>query len=211
MRTDDLISALAADHAVEPGPRGLVAAAIAVGVAVAAVLFVVALGVRPDAVAALGTPRFPLKFVLTLALAVTATRLLLALARPGADPRRAARWLALPTILVFVALVAELLAVPADAWSARLVGRNAAVCLVAIPSLAIAPVAALFVALRRTAPTAPARTGAVAGLAAGALAATLYAAHCPDDSPLFVATWYGLSVALVTVAGAALGVRLLRW
>ncbi|NJL07877.1 MAG: DUF1109 domain-containing protein, partial [Methylacidiphilales bacterium] len=56
-----------------------------------------------------------------------------------------------------------------------------------------------------------ARAGAVAGLAAGALAATLYAAHCPDDSPLFVASWYGLSIAFVTVAGAALGVRLLRW
>jgi len=43
------------------------------------------------------------------------------------------------------------------------------------------------------------------------LAATLYAAHCPDDSPLFVATWYSTATALVTALGALLGSKVLRF
>jgi hypothetical protein len=39
----------------------------------------------------------------------------------------------------------------------------------------------------------------------------LYAAHCPDDSPLFVLAWYGLAIALVTGAGMLVGSRVLRW
>ncbi|MGA8293552.1 MAG: NrsF family protein, partial [Rhodoplanes sp.] len=53
--------------------------------------------------------------------------------------------------------------------------------------------------------------GASAGLVAAALAATVYAAHCTDDSPLFVATWYSLAIALVVAVGAVLGPRVLRW
>jgi hypothetical protein len=47
-------------------------------------------------------------------------------------------------------------------------------------------------------------------LSAG-LAATMYAAHCSDDSPLFVATWYTLATALVTAIGALAGSKLLRF
>ena len=57
----------------------------------------------------------------------------------------------------------------------------------------------------------PALAGAVAGTLAGSLGAALYAAHCVDDSPLFVATWYGLAITVVAVVGALLGARLLRW
>ena len=53
--------------------------------------------------------------------------------------------------------------------------------------------------------------GAVAGLAAGGIAAAIYAWHCPDDSPLFLATWYSLAIAIVVAAGFLLGRRLLRW
>jgi hypothetical protein len=50
-----------------------------------------------------------------------------------------------------------------------------------------------------------------AGLLAGGMGAALYAMHCPDDSPLFVATWYGLAIAVVATLGAVLGSRVLRW
>ena len=39
----------------------------------------------------------------------------------------------------------------------------------------------------------------------------LYAAHCPDDLPLFVLAWYGLSIAAITVVGMLIGSRVLRW
>ena len=46
------------------------------------------------------------------------------------------------------------------------------------------------------------------GLVAGALGATAYAFHCPDDSVPFIAIWYGTLVVLCGVIGAILGPRL---
>ena len=53
--------------------------------------------------------------------------------------------------------------------------------------------------------------GAIAGLVSAGLAATLYAAHCSDDSPLFVVTWYTIATALVTAVGALVGSKVLRF
>ena len=46
---------------------------------------------------------------------------------------------------------------------------------------------------------------------AAACGATLYAFHCFDDSPLFVATWYSLAAIPVVAVGALAGYRFLRW
>ena len=67
------------------------------------------------------------------------------------------------------------------------------------------------VAIRRLAPIHLERTGAAAGFAAGALAATLYGLHCPEQAAAFVATWYTLGIAGATAIGALTGRRLLRW
>ena len=56
-----------------------------------------------------------------------------------------------------------------------------------------------------------AAAGAAAGFLAGAIGAALYATHCPDDSPLFVAAWYSLAIGFVAALGAVAGSRLLRW
>jgi hypothetical protein len=71
--------------------------------------------------------------------------------------------------------------------------------------------AAALVGLRHGAPTRPAIAGAIAGLLSAGLAAILYASHCTDDSPLFVATWYTIAAALVTAVGALAGSRVLRF
>lgn len=92
-----------------------------------------------------------------------------------------------------------------------MIGLNPLFCLVFLPVLSLAPLAGLLWALRKGAPENPTRAGAAAGLAAGAIAAAVYAWHCPDDSPLFLATWYTIAIALVTGAGALLGRHLLRW
>jgi hypothetical protein len=84
-------------------------------------------------------------------------------------------------------------------------------CLVAIPAFSIPTLAALLYAMRESAPSNPTLAGAMAGLAAAGIAATYYASNCTDDSPLFVATWYTLAVAVVATAGALIGRRLLRW
>ena len=80
-----------------------------------------------------------------------------------------------------------------------------------MPVLSIPLLVAALTALRHGAPTRPVLAGAVAGLLSGGLAAALYASHCTDDSPLFVATWYSLAIAIVTVAGMLAGSKVLRW
>jgi hypothetical protein len=105
----------------------------------------------------------------------------------------------------------ELFVTPEALWVTRLVGRNAAFCLTVIPILALGPLACLLIALRESAPARPGLAGAVAGLAASGIAATLYASHCPDDSPLFVAVWYSSAIAIVVGVGYLMGARFLRW
>jgi hypothetical protein len=88
---------------------------------------------------------------------------------------------------------------------------NSMVCLAYIPLIGIGPLAIFLLALRHGAPTRPALAGAAAGLLAGSIAATFYAAHCTDDSPLFVATWYTIAIAGLAVLGAAGASRFARW
>jgi hypothetical protein len=212
MRTDDLIRTLVLDHApVRPWSGRALAVALAVGGLLAAIMLAVELGLRPDIAEAARDPRFIMKFVDALALAASAFSLAILLARPGAPIGW--WWLALlagPAVLA-ASVVAELLLVPASAWGARMIGENSRTCLTWIPLMSVPVLAAALWALRGAAPTRPAATGAVAGLLAGGIAAGLYAAHCPDDSPLFVATWYTLAIALVALAGALIGWRVLRW
>ena len=85
------------------------------------------------------------------------------------------------------------------------------VCLIAVPVLSLPILAALLVALRRGAPSSPAAAGAVAGLLAGGLGATIYASHCPGDSPLFLGAWYTITIAELALAGSIVGHRVLRW
>jgi hypothetical protein len=168
-------------------------------------------GPRPDIAAAAQTVRFPFKFIVTIALAATAFPLLRALSRPGGQPARILPWLLAAPILLGAAVLAEIFAIPADQLAPRLIGKNMAVCLTFIPLTGLGPLAVFLAALRHGAPTRPVLAGGVAGLAAGGLAATFYAAHCTDDSPLFVATWYTIAVAMLATLGAALAPRIARW
>jgi hypothetical protein len=212
MKTHDLIAAIAADTGTVSEPIGrTVWIGAACGAVVAALFFYFDIGPRADLSAALESPRFLFKYVLTLSLFASAMGLVLHLARPGAVPAAWLLALAAPPALLLLATFAELIVVPAADWGRQLVGSNSLVCLAVIPMLSAIPLAALLLALRRGAPSYPTLTGAVAGLVAAAIGATLYATHCQDDSPLFLATWYVLATAIVTALGAALGSRLLRW
>jgi hypothetical protein len=211
MKTDELIRALVADERrMAPVWQVLIAAVLAAAV-ISALIFWLRLGPRPDIAAVASDPRFLFKFAVTLLLAGTAIAAALRLARPGAA---AAYWLvalaAAPALLVFGVLI-ELMLVPSDAWGARLVGTNWAYCLTYVPLFSLPLLAAALVAMRHGAPTRPALAGAVAGLVAGGLGGALYAAHCTDDSPLFLATWYTIAITGVTLLGALIGRWLLRW
>lgn len=211
MKTKDLVAALVADRAASrlSFARGFALAWLAGGV-VSLGLFFAVLGLRRDLAAALGTWRFDLKLVLVLLALVLAFGLCRALGRPVAPSHPGRRLLPLAA-LAAGAIAIELLVVPPASWGTRLVGSNALVCLTAIPLLALAPLATVLAALRSAAPASPTLAGAAAGLLAATAAASLYAFHCFDDSPLFVATWYTLAAIPVVAIGAIAGRRLLRW
>jgi hypothetical protein len=212
MDTNELIETLVADTRQPLAPLSVVWwGAASFAVALAAVVFFATLGPRPDVAAAAETPRFLLKFVITITLGASAFGLTRELSRPGEHWRVAAPYLAVAAVLLAVAVLVELLLLPPGTWSAKLVGMNSMVCLAYIPLIGIGPLAVFLLALRHGAPTRPALAGAVAGLLAGSIAATFYAAHCTDDSPLFVATWYTIAIVGLAVLGAAGASRLARW
>lgn len=212
MKTDDLINALAADAAAPALPMARAwALALGTAVATAALVFFVTLGPRPDIAAAAGTVRFLFKPVAMGVLAITAFAVLSALSRPAAASLRAMSVLALAPSLLLVAVMLELLVVPSGRWGVRLIGSNAVLCLTYIPLIGIAPLVAFLLALRHGAPTRPGFAGAVAGAAAGGIAATFYAVHCPDNSPLFIATWYSVAILGLAFLGALAAPRVSRW
>jgi len=212
VRTEELINALVTD---EPSTRKrfdfVMAFAVALGALVAGSLFFVAIGFRPDIDQAVRSVPFLFKFVVTLSLATAAIGLCSRLARPGVPVKEWSYALAIPVILLALAVLAELMLTPPSTWAPSLIGSNSRFCLTLIPLLAIGPLACLLLALRQGASTRPGLSGAVAGLAASGIAATFYAANCTDDAPLFVATWYPLAIAMVVAVGYALGSVSLRW
>lgn len=213
METDQLIRTLAADNAHRARPVGFaLALALLVAAPVSIAIFVTELGVRPDVMTAMRNPFFDLKFAVTLALAISAIAISLHLSRPEASLRGWAWLLLIPIGLLVAGIGGEMMMMPQrPPMMTRLIGRNFLVCLTTIPLMALPLLAAALVGLRHGAPTRPAVTGAIAGLLSAGLAATLYASHCSDDSPLFVATWYTIAAALVAAIGALAGSKVLRF
>ena len=108
-------------------------------------------------------------------------------------------------------MTAELAVTPASQWGGRLFGLHWFACLMLIPLFSIPPLAGILYAVKQAAPRDAGLAGAMAGLAAGGVAACVYVLHCPDDSPLFLAAWYTLAVGLVSLLGYLIGRRWLRW
>ena len=212
MQTDQLIRTLATDSAYHARPVGFVLALTLFAAAlVSMAMFFAGLGVRPDIMIAMHNPFFDLKFVVTLALAISAITVSLHLSRPEASLRGWGWLLLIPVGILAAAIASEMMLPQRLPMMTRLVGSNSRICMTAIPVMSLPILAAALIGLRHGAPARPAIAGAVAGLLSAGLAATLYAAHCTDDSPLFVATWYTIATALVTAIGALAGSKVLRF
>jgi hypothetical protein len=211
METDQLIRTLAADNAHHARPVGFVLAlSLLAGVPFSLAMFLATLGVRPDVMTAMHNPFFDLKFLVTLALAISAIAIGLHLSRPEASLKGWGWLLLIPAGFLAIGIGGEMMMPQRLPMMTRLIGSNSRVCMTAIPLLSLPLLAAALIGLRHGAPARPALAGAVAGLVSAGLAATLYAAHCTDDSPLFVATWYTIATALIAAIGALAGSRMLR-
>jgi hypothetical protein len=212
MDTDQLIRSLAADNAYRLRPVGFVLAlALLAAAPVSLLIFFAELGVRPDVMTAMHNPFFDLKFAVTLALASAAITVSLHLSRPEASLRGFAWLFVIPVGLLVAGIGGEMMLPQRLPMMTRLVGHNSKICMTAIPLMSLPLLIAALIGLRHGAPARPAVAGAVAGLVSAGLAATLYASHCTDDSPLFVMTWYTIASALVAAVGALLGARFLRF
>ncbi len=213
MKTNDLINVLSTN--VEPVSRGQVARTISLalfaGAAAAFIAMFFGLGVRSNLEAPNALTHLALKLVFTLALVLLTSLGLMRLVRPGGERAMPLALAALPLVVFMVLAALSLAATPRAHWERAVVGDRWLECLLSIPIIAIVPFAVVVWAVRKMAPTDLTRTGALAGLVAGSISATAYALHCTDDSLPFVALWYGATIALCTLAGAALGPRLLRW
>ncbi|HEY6516465.1 MAG TPA: DUF1109 domain-containing protein [Steroidobacteraceae bacterium] len=212
MRTSDLIGLLARDvRATPPGVvnRRLLAALIAGGLVTFAI---VALGLHcQPLLAAARQPWFWMKAgytgLLTVAGAISVRRLSVPGPRIGVAPLVAGL-----IVLAMLALgTGQILSAAPAGRLALWLGHTWKVCSPLILLLAAPIYAALVVAIRKLAPTRPALTGAAAGFLAGALAATLYGLHCPEQAAAFVASWYTLGITAATALGGIIGARLLRW
>ena len=212
MQTNELIAELSSKAG--NGHGGFVlplwlAAALAPLLAFA--VFMAMLGPRSNMVASFATLRFDMKFVETGMLACAAFAVLWALARPARPWRGRILIMLVPIAMVLAAVVIELVVVPQHLWQSRAMGQNAQNCLIAVPIIGAPVLVLLLYALSQQAPTRPSLAGAMAGFAAGGISALFYAAHCPDDSPLFVAIWYPLATSILVATGAFCGRLFLRW
>lgn len=214
METDALIEKLSA----EATPVGRFAlekrlgAALVAGAAATFALMQFWLGVRPDLAGATHTFPFWLKAAYVISLAAGGVVLTLRLARPNG------RLNALGILILIVPIFAlsgisfvEFMRTTPDAWRAAWLGATARECPLRIVALSLPLFSAAIWAFRRYAPMDPTLAGAASGVASGALAAAIYALHCPETSPSFILTWYTLGVSLSGVAGALGGRWLFRW
>jgi hypothetical protein len=169
------------------------------------------LGLRPDLDIAMKGAMFWTKLSYTASIAVVAMLATLALTRPESALQRSI-WLVLISVAALAAYcLIEASRIDRALWVERWLGSSWQLCSLVIFMLALPIAAAFAIALRQFAPTHLRVTGALAGLAAGALSATLYAFHCPESGPAFVFTWYSIGIVLAMLAGALAGPRLLRW
>ena len=213
MKTNDLVALLSTN--LEPVDRHAVVrtlwVAIAAGSIAALGIAFIGMGFRAD----LTTTRVLIFLAAKLAFAIGIVGLALLyltrLARPGVERKISPFVVAMPFLIIVVLAAISLGSAPRSHWDRMIVGDHWLECLLSIPIIAIIPFAASIWAVRKGAPTNLVRAGAFAGLIAGGVSAIGYALHCTDDSLPFIAVWYGGTIVLCTLVGAALGPRLLRW
>jgi len=210
MKTEDLISALAADTIPQRSVGGQLARSVPLAIGVSLMVFALFWGTRPDLWAALGSYAV-LKTLGPLALALAALPFVLALVHPGMRPARHGRALAVVIMLTAAVFVTVFARQGYAALISALSTDVLAVCLLSIPALALPLLIAVLWGLSSGAATRPKLAGAAAGLVAGGLAASVYSLYCDQDTVLFVLPGYSTGIAFVVLAGAICGPRVLKW
>lgn len=216
-RADPLIDGLIADLRPVLPRRWRRESLVLAGIAFAELLLYIRLGgVRPDMPQAMGLVSFWWKCMGIGGLALLAGAAALVSLDPAASDRPwlARLWqgigLALALMLV-IGLMIEPGAREGTSLAGRLQWREGLDCMTSVAILSIPPMLALGVLMRRGASVQPARTALAAGLAAASFGAFVFAFHCPHNDALYVAAWYGGTIAVVAGLARLILPRLARW
>lgn len=131
---------------------------------------------------------------------------------PTYSPRGALRWLALiVTICLAFGVIMSGMPVSLASIVRRLDWASGVQCASKIALLSIPPLIGLAALGRRGAPTDLRRTPLLIGLAAAAWGAFVFAFACPFDDPLYIAVWYSVGCAVVTLVARFVLPRVARW
>lgn len=209
--TIELIDRLSSN--LQPARRrgSLLGIAMLIGAAIAFGMLLFMLGLRSDLFQGLAQSALWMKWGLALTTAAMAFALCLQLARPEGRPG----WWPIALVVPIVALAGfaciQVSRLPLADRRAMWLGDSALQCSWCIPVLAMPLLVATLVAFRRFAPTRPRLAGFSAGMLAGAVSAAIYALHCGESAPAFVAAWYSLGMLIPALVGWIVGPRVLRW
>ena len=210
MKTEDLIGALAADTLPRTSVRQRLARAVPAAVLLSLAAFLAVWGTRPDLAAVLASSTV-VKTLAPLLLAGLAGALALGLSRPEARPTGRTLALGAFAAAILAAFVTALARAGDMGLVASLAKPSLAICLLSIPVLSLPILAGALWALSAGAPLRPGRAGAVAGLAAGGLSASIYSFYCDQDAALFFLPAYAVAILFVALIGSVAGARMLAW
>jgi hypothetical protein len=212
--THELIDNLVARHRpVEPGwiERSTTSVVI-VGIGLAALVVGAALGFRPDLMGAFWSGRIVAKYIFMLTALVISGHLFLQMTRPGRYLADLRLCYALPLAFIAVAALIQVTLVGAPTEATVLGDQlNWLMCMIAVPVIGMIPFIGLIWILRRSAPTDLSGAGFAAGVFAATIAASVYAAHCPCDTPVFVLIWYPIAFTIGGLLGSWFAPRIARW
>lgn len=215
MAIDNLVATLSRDdpRPARFAPTATILFAALLGLTFVLIVSIAWLKLRPDFAAELAIYNriFALKLIFTGSIVVSALPIVRDLSIPGRRVRRSSVLAALPFAVIMVLAFRELASLPVSKWTHHVGDASWLDCLWQIPTLSIPAFVILALAVKRLAPTRLTRTGAFVGLLAGGMGAVGYALHCHDDTIAFVALSYTLAILEMTLLGALLGHRLLRW
>jgi hypothetical protein len=167
--------------------------------------------VRPAYLSLLVEPLIAAKQIIPVLITAAALPLAIVLARPEAKLSGNVLPLVASLLILPVMMIASLWPFSGDEMRRIIVGDGFMNCLTTILLLAVLLILVQVAVLRSGAVTKPATAGCMVGLAAGGIAATIYAFICTEDSPGFYGLWYSAGILLSGMAGAIAGKLGLRW
>ena len=212
MKTQDLIGLLASDSLQTQAPvRQQLRLPLLMGGVACTALLLVFWGLNPRMNTMAVNPAFITKMLWLASLVGFSAYGLLRLARPGVSAGHTFAGMGLSLLAMGTLGLLQLVQADAGERSALWMGTSWQVCSPSIAALSLPVLGNLLWALRQLAPTRAALTGAVAGVMASSVAASIYSLYCTETSFAFFAIWYVAGMASVTLIGAVLGQRCLRW